>query len=209
MFRLSKAESSVILLVLTLFISVVAIADQSRRASEDVIERAFANAQDLVDFVVVASQHYIESISPLDVNDLTAYPEEQADSVWLPTTFATRYTRSYSDQNPEVDFRIYSSDPFRLNRDRVLDDFGRNALPELYNDGILDNANRITESVEQQEFIANGETFSITISAGVAFLSENENAQDLLKRADELLYNAKNTGRNNISDSLLLRPARA
>lgn len=91
----------------------------------------------------------------------------------------------------------------------MLDDFGRNALPELYNDGVLDIANRITESVEQQEFIANGETFSITISAGVAFLSENENAQGLLKRADELLYNAKNTGRNNISDSLLLRPARA
>jgi diguanylate cyclase (GGDEF)-like protein len=129
--RLSKAEFSILLLLLTLASSVVALVSQAQRARTDVIERAFFSAEDLVSLVVTANRHYIDSISGIPVNELTPEPDIETEKAWLPATFATRYTQSYSDQNPGADFRIYSRDPFSFQKDRVLDRFAEDALDVL------------------------------------------------------------------------------
>lgn len=55
---------------------------------------------------------------------------------------------------------------------------------------------RIRASVEAEIFGVEGATFSVTLSAGVAILDDDETAAALLKRADEALYAAKQAGRN-------------
>ncbi|MFK7763375.1 MAG: diguanylate cyclase [Roseobacter sp.] len=102
------------------------------------IERTFANAEDLVDLVAVSARHYIDSVSGLPLAELTSNPEDGSDRTWMPATFAKRYTQSYSDQKPGLDFRIYSRDPFNYNRNRVLDDFGKAALDAILPGGVPD-----------------------------------------------------------------------
>lgn len=131
MLKLSKAEFSVILLVFTLFLTVLSLFNQSQRASNDVTERAFASAKDLVTFVTTAQRHYIDMVSRVPVENMTASPTKEPSKVWLPVTFARSYIDDYSAANPGVDFRLYSRDPFSFNRDRVLDQFAENALDAL------------------------------------------------------------------------------
>lgn len=136
--RPSKAEFSIILLLVTLTLSVGALIMQAQRARTDVVERAFSSAEDLVTLVVTANRHYIASISAIPVNELTPDPDAQPDKAWLPATFAARYTQAYSAQHSGVDFSIYSDDPFSFQRDRVLDDFAQDALAVLLQGDIRD-----------------------------------------------------------------------
>jgi len=59
-------------------------------------------------------------------------------------------------------------------------------------------AERIRQSIEALEIEALSNHTSITISAGVAQLVTGDTAMSLLQRADELLYRAKQTGRNRV-----------
>ena len=63
-------------------------------------------------------------------------------------------------------------------------------------------AERLRAQIESDDFsIENGaRTIEVTVSVGVTSLiqSENETAKALLKRADEALYEAKQTGRNRV-----------
>ncbi len=136
MLKLSKAEFSVLLMVLSLTFSVFALIGQAHRASEDAINRSFSNAEGLIDFVAVASRHYIESTRGLTVAEMTAYPDAEPYKPWLPATFAMRISQSYNDRNPNVNFRLYSADPFEFNRNRQLDGFAQAALDRLLPGGI-------------------------------------------------------------------------
>ena len=51
----------------------------------------------------------------------------------------------------------------------------------------------------EHRFVFQGEHIPVTISVGAALLSENDKtANELIKRADEKLYEAKRGGRNRV-----------
>ena len=58
-------------------------------------------------------------------------------------------------------------------------------------------AEKIREKVEELTF-DEADGLRVTLSAGVASSKEGEGLNDLIKRADQALYNAKNGGRNKV-----------
>ncbi|MCP4693817.1 MAG: GGDEF domain-containing protein [Desulfobacterales bacterium] len=72
-------------------------------------------------------------------------------------------------------------------------------LPETELASGLITAERIREKTEKQVFHFNGKDIKITVSQGVAELSEGLDAPDaLLNKADAALYEAKKRGRNRV-----------
>ena len=60
-------------------------------------------------------------------------------------------------------------------------------------------AERLRRHFEQQQFVCEGHTFRVTLSAGVANHRRNEeDIQGLIRRADRALYAAKEAGRNRV-----------
>ncbi len=69
--------------------------------------------------------------------------------------------------------------------------------PDADLDGAFNLAERIRQGCENQEIPAAGTVFSITLSIGVTIITpEDNNFDQLLQRADNLLYQAKALGRN-------------
>ncbi len=71
-------------------------------------------------------------------------------------------------------------------------------LPETTTHQAVDVAERMRMAIEQRPFEGSDGRFRVTISAGVTtyFLGQQVTADDLLKQADECLYQAKQQGRN-------------
>ncbi len=67
-------------------------------------------------------------------------------------------------------------------------------------DAVAQIAERIRKGVENESFTFKEHTFKATISIGIATLEENnlDTYEDLIHRADEHMYEAKETGRNRI-----------
>ena len=60
-------------------------------------------------------------------------------------------------------------------------------------------AERIRHAISQLEFDAEKNSFSVTVSIGVSkLLDSNDNMENMLKRSDDCLYKAKETGRNSV-----------
>ncbi len=59
-------------------------------------------------------------------------------------------------------------------------------------------ADNIRQSVLEQRFIENMPDHEITISAGVAEIRTNESSEQIISRADNALYTAKQNGRNRV-----------
>ncbi len=68
-------------------------------------------------------------------------------------------------------------------------------LPGADLENALRLAERLRESVERADFGLDG---SVTISAGVTLLRDDDRLEDVIRRADERLYQAKNSGRNTV-----------
>ena len=82
-------------------------------------------------------------------------------------------------------------------------------MPETPPQAALLAASRMREVVEATPFTINdgGDTIHKTVSIGVASLHpDGDSAESLLKRADEALYEAKNSGRNKVKVSATLAP---
>ncbi len=91
----------------------------------------------------------------------------------------------------------------RIRRDEVLARYGGEEfvvmLPETQLDGARMLAESLRERVAEHSFVFQTDQIRVTISIGVAALTESDkSATELLKRADELLYEAKRTGRNRV-----------
>ncbi|MFB6240252.1 MAG: GGDEF domain-containing protein, partial [Gemmatimonadota bacterium] len=71
-------------------------------------------------------------------------------------------------------------------------------LPETGREEARRLAERVREAVEELDFEADGEPFGVTCSVGLAELEEDEEMDDLVKRADDALYRAKEEGRNRV-----------
>ncbi|MBI5815419.1 MAG: GGDEF domain-containing protein [Nitrospinae bacterium] len=61
------------------------------------------------------------------------------------------------------------------------------------------------KSVFEQEFVIRDKTEEITISIGVALISPDRSAEESVKLADDALYLAKKSGRNNVKSELDLK----
>jgi diguanylate cyclase (GGDEF)-like protein len=75
-------------------------------------------------------------------------------------------------------------------------------LPETSLGGALKIAEDLRGLVEQHRFIVEGEQIRVTVSIGAAALKQGMDAKAFFRAADEMLYRAKNTGRNKVCPSL-------
>lgn len=92
----------------------------------------------------------------------------------------------------------------RIRRDEVFARYGGEEfaiiLPETPLEGGVALAETLRQKVQEHLFVFQADSIKVTISVGVAMLEERDrNASDLIKRADERLYTAKNAGRNRVS----------
>jgi len=77
-------------------------------------------------------------------------------------------------------------------------------LPQIGLQGAVDCAEKIRRSIEQKEFKEdNDQTLSVTVSIGVSSLAKikksiKDEAKYIVKMADEALYTAKTSGRNQV-----------
>jgi diguanylate cyclase (GGDEF)-like protein len=73
-------------------------------------------------------------------------------------------------------------------------------LPETTVEGAREFAQRFRLTVESTAFPAQGQELRLTVSVGVSFCPDPElsNEEDLIRRADEALYQAKTEGRNRV-----------
>jgi diguanylate cyclase (GGDEF)-like protein len=69
---------------------------------------------------------------------------------------------------------------------------GRNATPS----GLLQIAERSRMLVEESFLVIDGQPFNVTISIGAALVRPGETADDLVRRADQLMFRSKHRGRN-------------
>ena len=91
----------------------------------------------------------------------------------------------------------------RTRREDVFARFGGEEfallLPEVEQKGAGHLAEKARKLVEKHEFVFDGESIPVTISAGVATVQKKtETPAELIRRADEKLYEAKTAGRNRV-----------
>ena len=91
----------------------------------------------------------------------------------------------------------------RIRRDEVFARYGGEefaiVLPETNLEGAKALADGLREKVEQSRFVFQNENIRVTVSIGVAMLGEaDRTSMDLIKRADQKLYEAKRAGRNRV-----------
>nr|WP_153821838.1 GGDEF domain-containing protein [Polyangium spumosum] len=91
----------------------------------------------------------------------------------------------------------------RIRRDEVFARYGGEefsiVLPETSLEGAVALGETLRQKVADNAFVFQADSIKVTISLGVAILQESDrSAQDLIKRADEKLYQAKRTGRNRL-----------
>lgn len=91
----------------------------------------------------------------------------------------------------------------RIRRDEIFARYGGEEfaviLPETPLDGAISLAETLRARVEEHVFAFQADTIKTTISIGAAQLTDNDKvANELIKRADEFLYQAKRGGRNRV-----------
>jgi diguanylate cyclase (GGDEF)-like protein len=91
----------------------------------------------------------------------------------------------------------------RIRRDEILARYGGEEfvvmLPETDLEGAAALAETLRARVEEHPFTFQSDRISVTISLGCAVLCDaDRSATELLKRADERLYEAKRSGRNRV-----------
>ena len=92
----------------------------------------------------------------------------------------------------------------RIRRDEVFARYGGEEfaiiLPETSLEGAAALAETLHQKVSEHVFVFQADSIRVTISLGGAVLQEaDRGATELIKRADEKLYVAKNSGRNRVS----------
>ena len=91
----------------------------------------------------------------------------------------------------------------RIRRDEVFARYGGEEfavlLPETTLEGATQLAHDVRQRVEAARFVFQNETIPVTVSIGLARLREShKTGLDLIKEADERLYDAKRGGRNRV-----------
>ena len=71
-------------------------------------------------------------------------------------------------------------------------------LPETAKQGAVETAERVRGNLENRAVLHEGSEFYITASMGVSEYRDADTRESLLNRADQAMYNAKETGRNRV-----------
>ncbi len=71
-------------------------------------------------------------------------------------------------------------------------------LPDTDLQAGIEALQRLQRDLTKKFFLHNNERILVTFSAGVALRGENEDAEDLIGRADKAMYKAKQTGKNRV-----------
>ena len=71
-------------------------------------------------------------------------------------------------------------------------------MPETLGDSAFDAMEKIRREIEEHTYFSKNTDLKITVSIGVATNQEGESLEDLMGRADQLLYLAKQSGRNQV-----------
>jgi diguanylate cyclase (GGDEF)-like protein len=71
-------------------------------------------------------------------------------------------------------------------------------LPETSAEGAIKIAEELRKRVEEHSFVVEGEQISVTVSIGVAELKKGMDLKAFYKHADDMLYQAKRSGRNKV-----------
>jgi diguanylate cyclase (GGDEF)-like protein len=71
-------------------------------------------------------------------------------------------------------------------------------LPNIDLTGAIKFANKIRKIIKSNRFIYKGERIDVSISGGVSERKDYRNLEEAINAADEMLYKAKNSGRNKI-----------
>jgi diguanylate cyclase (GGDEF)-like protein len=91
----------------------------------------------------------------------------------------------------------------RIRRDEVFARYGGEefslVLPETNLAGAHALAETLRRKVSEHAFVFQGETIAVTVSMGIAMLTDaDRGATELIQRADEKLYESKRSGRNRV-----------
>ncbi|MET1079827.1 MAG: diguanylate cyclase [Pseudomonas sp.] len=90
----------------------------------------------------------------------------------------------------------------RLRRVDSLGRYGGEEFLAVLPDCPADQAQRILDEIRERfaalQFVAAGQTFQVTFSAGFVLTDSQSSASELLERADRALYGAKHGGRNQV-----------
>lgn len=91
----------------------------------------------------------------------------------------------------------------RIRRDEVFARYGGEEfsiiLPETPLSGAVALAESLRQKVADHAFVFQADSIKVTISLGAALMDDSDRAaSDIIKRADEKLYQAKRTGRNRV-----------
>ncbi len=91
----------------------------------------------------------------------------------------------------------------RIRRDEVFARYGGEEfciiLPETNLEGASALAETLRQKVQEHQFVFQADRIKVTISIGAALLMDTDRTpSELIKRADERLYQAKNSGRNRV-----------
>jgi diguanylate cyclase (GGDEF)-like protein len=91
----------------------------------------------------------------------------------------------------------------RIRRDEVFARYGGEEfaiiLPETPLSGAVALAETLRQKVADYSFVFQADSIKVTIRLGAALMEETDRAaSDIIKRADEKLYQAKRTGRNRV-----------
>lgn len=91
----------------------------------------------------------------------------------------------------------------RIRKEDLLSRYGGEEFavltPEIDHKGALSMGEKVRKVIEKHEFSFDGEVIPVTISCGVATLGKKgDEAVALVQRADEKLYEAKESGRNKV-----------
>jgi len=71
-------------------------------------------------------------------------------------------------------------------------------LPDTPLPAAMQTVTRVQRELTKQIFMHRHERVLITFSAGVALRKDNEGQEDLFKRVDDALYQAKRAGKNRV-----------
>lgn len=65
--------------------------------------------------------------------------------------------------------------------------------------GLISHGNHVKQLIDNSYLLYNNQKLSVTISIGATTVRKEDTAKSIIKRADELLYNSKDEGRNKLS----------
>src|SRR5690606_30365038 len=70
--------------------------------------------------------------------------------------------------------------------------------PKIPQARLQDLAEKLRSTIEQQDFEIRGQSLRITVSVGATIVDSKEPFEEVFKRADTALYQAKDQGRNQV-----------